>query len=122
MKAELDELHLEVVRLRAELDAARAQLAEEKARTRPGRAADPELARRLRDSLHERFTAGEGRVPLPELRRAADGSKEAFDLALLTLEREGAVLLLPIRNRHLVAQESGIDVPERGLLYFACPV
>lgn len=84
---------------------------------------DQDLMRRVTQVL-ARLSAEdphEGLVPLPALRREVGGKRGLIDRALLELERQGRLSLRPIRYPALVAAECGIDLPERGLLYYALP-
>ena len=120
------ELRAEVATLRARVEALSAEVATLRAERSPMVAeAPPDFAARVHRALVEvdaRDRCG-GLVPLPSLRRELAPlrlSREAFDRGLLALQR-ARELDLKIANdpRRVPDATDGIEVPGRGLFYYA---
>lgn len=135
LETENQELKKQIARLRQELENTRERLTHEleearnelnqsriamAAMVKPPPSVDGELQGRLLAALVRLSTEDpdEGLVSLPLLRREVVAKKGAVDRALLDLERQGRLTLRSVRHPQLVAAESGIEVAERGLLYY----
>jgi hypothetical protein len=121
LEGEIESLRKEVTRLRAEVAELQGELVQRAVEDAPA-PPDQDLLRRAAAAL-ERLEPewAEALVPLPVLRRAVPAPREALDLALRELERQGQIALVPIRYRQLVCECCGVSDDERGLLYYARP-